>query len=221
MNIRNLIAANIVLAAIVATPLSRGAEMTRFDAKPGSKVRLEGTSTMHDWQVEGKLIGGFMEVGPGFPTEPGQAATPGKIEAKVDAFIPVRSMTSLKKDGTPYSTAMDDIMYQKLLAPPHSRILFRLNDLVLKEAAKSKDEPYVFDATGELVVAGVTNKLTLPVKVTPQGEKKLKISGSTKLKMTDFKIDPPAPAIAGGAIKTGDDVTLTFDWVVGQKAAAK
>jgi hypothetical protein len=193
----------------------------RFDSKPGAlKVRIEGTSNIHDWQVEGKLIGGYMEVGPGFPVEPGQPATPGKVQAKVEAFIPVRSMASVEKDGKPYSTKMDDIMYEKLKAQEFPRIFYRLTELTLKEPAKSKDAPYVFDAKGELAVAGVTNAISMPVNITPLGENRLRITGSVSVKMTDFKIEPPAPALALGMIKTGDDVKLIFDWTVAQRKPA-
>jgi hypothetical protein len=50
---------------------------------------------------------------------------------------------------------------------------------------------------------------------------KLKFSGTNSLKMTDFGIKPPAPALALGLIKTGDDVKVSFEWVTGQSAAAK
>jgi polyisoprenoid-binding protein YceI len=68
-----------------------------------------------------------------------------------------------------------------------------------------------------LVVAGVTNALTMPVEVTPLGEGKVKFAATTKLKMTDFKIEPPAPKIALGAIKTGDEVTISFEWMTATK----
>lgn len=221
MNMRKSAAGTIVLSLVAGLALQAAAQTTRFNSKPGNlKIRMEGTSNIHDWQVEGKLIGGYLEVGKGFPTEPGQAATPGKVEAKADAFIPVRSMTSIEKDGSPYSTPMDDIMYGKLKATEFPRIFYRLNELTLKEAAKSKDDPYTFEAVGELAVAGVTNKITMPVEVKPLGEGKLRLTGSTKIKMTDFKIDPPAPAIAMGMIKTGDEVKLIFDWTVAQPKAA-
>jgi polyisoprenoid-binding protein YceI len=209
------------LGLLMAAALTaQAAEMTRFDAKPGSKVRMEGTSNIHDWQVEGKLIGGFMEVASNFPTEPGQSVAPGKVEAKVEAFVPVRSMSSVEKDGSPYSKPMDDIMYDKLKATEFPKINFRLTELTLKEAAKSKDAPYVFDSKGELAVAGVTNLISMPVSVLPLGEKKLKISGTVTVKMSDFKIEAPAPKIAMGMIKTGDDVKLIFEWVIAQKKAA-
>jgi len=209
-----------VLISLAAGVAAQAAEMTKYYAKSGSKMRMEGTSNIHDWQVEGTLIGGYFEVGPNFPTEPGQAATPGKVEAHAEPFIMVRSLKSLEKDGKPYSDKMDDVMYEKLKVAENPKIQFHLQDFVLKEPAKSKDAPYICEAKGQLVVAGVTNQVTMPVNVLPLGEKKLKISGTTTVKMTDFKIDPPAPKIAMGMIKTGDEVKIIFDWMVGQRAPA-
>ena len=217
-----LISGNITLLLLAAMTLQAADQKTTYAARSGSKMRIEGTSNIHDWQVESPFIGGLMEVGPGFPTEPGQAVTPGKVEAKVDAFITVRSLKSLKEDGRPYSDAMDGIMWQNLKGTedevtkkvPYPKIEYRLSELVLKEAPKAKDGPYVFDAKGELALAGVTNKISMPVNVTPMADKKLKITGTLTLKMTDFKIDPPAPKIAMGFIKTGDPVKLIFEWIL-------
>ena len=58
----------------------------------------------------------------------------------------------------------------------------------------------------------------MPIKVLPQevkGEKRVKISGSTPLKMTDFGIEPNSIVIS----KTGDDVTIKFEWILGPKKA--
>ena len=60
----------------------------------------------------------------------------------------------------------------------------------------------------------------LPVNVLPQADKKLEITGTVTFKMTQFKVDPPAPKIALGLIKTGDEVKLIFKWVLGQRKAA-
>lgn len=209
-----------LIAAMLLLGFSiQAAELTRFNAKPGNlKMRIEGTSTIHDWQVESSIIGGYLEVGPDFPVEPGQTATPGKIEARGEAYIPVRSLFSIEKDGKKYSDKMDEVMYEHMRAQQNPRIVYRLNEFVLKEPAKAKDAPYVFEAKGELSVAGVTNTISMPVKVLPLGDKRIKISGTISLKMTAFKIEPPNPF--GLGIKTGDDVKLIFDWLVVQKPGA-
>jgi hypothetical protein len=215
-----------MIAGIVAVWVAAGASsqaadaMIRFDSRPGSKARIEGTSSVHDWQMEGKIIGGYLEAGANFPSEPGQAIQPGKVDARVETFIPVRSLVSLEKDGKPYSTHMDDRAYEAMNEETYKRILFHLTELVLKEPAKSKDAPYVFEAKGNLVVSGVTNAITMPVNILPLGDKKLKITANTTLKMTSFKIEPPAPKLALGLIKTGDDVKIILEWVVAQKPAA-
>jgi polyisoprenoid-binding protein YceI len=219
-----VIAGNIALC-LLATASLRAAEMTTLGARSGSKMRIEGTSNIHDWQVECPFIGGSLQVGKGFPLQPGDAATPGKVEATGDVFIPVKSLKSIEKNGAPYSDKMDTVMNDEhLLADKFPKITYHLTDLELKEVPKDKAGAYVFDSKGELAVAGVTNKISMPVSVTPLGaekENRIKITGTVSLKMTDFKITPPAPAIAGGLIKTGDEVKLIFEWQVAPKKAAK
>jgi len=224
---KQILISGTITLLLAALSLQAADQKTTYAARSGSKMRIEGTSNIHDWQVESSIIGGMMEVGPGFPTEPGQAATPGKIDAKVEAFVTVRSLKSIEKDGRPYSDPMDNIMYEKLKASedpvtkkvPYPRIEYRLSELVLKEAPKDKDGAYVFDAKGDLAIAGVTNKIAMPVNVTPMADKKLKITGTVTLKMTDFKIEPPAPKLAFGLIKTGDPVKLIFEWILAPRKA--
>lgn len=219
MKLRTVIAGNIAVLALVTAALPAAAETTTYAARSGSKMRIEGTSNIHDWQCESPFIGGMLEAGDGFPTDPGQDVKPGKVEAKADVFIQVRSLKSVEKDGKPYSDKMDEVMWEHLKEEKNKRILFHLTGLTIKEAAKSKDAPYVCEATGDLAVAGVTNKVTMTVNVLPLAEKKLKISGTLPLKMTSYKVDPPAPKLALGLIKTGDDVKLVFEWVLAQRKA--
>jgi polyisoprenoid-binding protein YceI len=182
------------------------ADLTKFTAKPGSKVKIDGTSTVHDWTVEGGIIAGAMELDPAFTADPTKAK-PGKLEAKVEATIPVRTIKSGK-------SSMDTIMHGALKQPLHPQIKYRLTELTLKETPKSADAPWEFDSKGELTVAGVTNKVAFPVTMT-RADKTIKTTGTTSVKMTSFGIQPPAPSVALGLIKTGDDVKLTFEWVTG------
>jgi hypothetical protein len=203
---------------LFATGTSQGAT-TRFDQRSGSKLRMEGTSTLHDWQVECPLIIGHLEVGPDFPTQPGQAAKPGKVEAHGEASVKVHSLFSVHKDGKRYSDDMDNKMRNMLEETNYPSIVFTLKELTLKETAKDKDSPYLFEGNGDLAVHGKTNNITMPIAVLPLGEKNgyqtLKITGTAPLKMTQFGMEP-----AGILIKTADEVTIKFEWMVGHKNAA-
>jgi hypothetical protein len=76
----------------------------------------------------------------------------------------------------------------------------------------------VFDATGDLAVAGVTNQIAMPVNVFLLPDKKLKITGTKPLKMTDFKIEPAKLILP--QFKTSDDVTIKFEWILGPRKPA-
>jgi len=197
------------IAAVIALACGASvfaADLAKFEAQPNSKVKIDGTSTVHDWTVEGGIIGGVMELDSKFVAEPTKAQ-PGAVPAKVEATIPVRSLKSYKK-------AMDDIMHAAMKQPQYPRIEYRLTELTLKETPKSADGPFTFDSKGQLSLAGVTTKVSFPVTMTRSG-KTVKTTGTTNVKMTSFGIQPPAPKIALGLISTGDDVKLTFEWVTG------
>src|SRR6267154_3738348 len=124
MKIRTLLTVTVTLLGLAGWS-ARAAETTKFFAKSGSKMRLEGTSNIHDWQVESSLILGSLEVGPNFPSEPGQSLAPGKVDAHGEASVTVRSLKSLEKDGKPYSDKMDEVMDEKLKMPEFPKIVYR------------------------------------------------------------------------------------------------
>lgn len=174
------------------------------------KVRIEGTSNIDDWQVESRSLEGFIEVNSQFP---GRTAT-NPVPARVEAWLDVRSLRSLEKDGKPFSNKMDGIMYDALRAKENSRIVYRLLWLEPKPGSKRDDAPAEFEARGQLVVAGVTNEFSMPISVLPLNSGQMKVSGAASLRMTSFQIEPPSPKIALGLIRTGDEVRISFEWVL-------
>lgn len=188
------------------------AAWTRLTARSGSKIRIEGTSTVHDWQVESPLIGGYVDVGPGFPIAPGQSVANGAIPIRGELFVTARSLKSVQKDGKPYNDSMDQIMYEKLIAQQHPRLTFTVSGL---SVMKNSDGAPTLTVIGELRVAGVARNLQVPVSIEPVNGGRLKISGSFRVKMTDFKIDPPKPVTM--LLVTGDDVKILFEWMVAPK----
>jgi polyisoprenoid-binding protein YceI len=206
---------NLAAFMVLAAAVEAAEDWTEYRARPGgSRMTIEGTSNVHDWKSEGVIVGGTVQTGPSFVADPA-ALKPGKVELKANVFIPVRSLKSVKADGSPYSAQMDDIMYEKLRMSDHPRIEFRLTGASVKEGAKAADGGVLLDVEGELVVGGVTKPIALPVTMKVLDAKRLEFSGSVSTKMTTFDIEPPV-ALAG-AIRTGDEVKLSFEWVVARR----
>jgi RNA polymerase sigma factor (sigma-70 family) len=191
----------------------------RFFSKSGSKFRIEGTSNIHGWQVEGSLIGGFLEVGPGFPLEPALEVRPGPVWARVEAFVMIHYLKSVETDGRPYSDKMDEVMYESLRSEKDPKIRYRLFEMSLLGATNYDNAvQFEFASRGELSIGGITNEISMPVFILPLGGGKLKISGRTAFKMTSFQIEPPA---ALGTIKAGDDISIAFNWMVARRAVSE
>jgi RNA polymerase sigma factor (sigma-70 family) len=195
----------------------------RFAARPGSKLRIEGTANiLHPtWQVESPVIGGSLELGPGFPLAAGQALEPGPVPAQANAFISVYSLKSVDDDGRPYNDKMDEVMYETLRSQQYKLIRFELMELLLKGATNiNRVLQYELEAHGTLAIAGVTNEVTMPVLVLPEANGRLRVSSGMSLKMTWFGIEPPDLNLLVGHIKVGDEVSIKFDWVVAPRSTS-
>jgi polyisoprenoid-binding protein YceI len=193
------------------------ADSIRYKARPlGSKVTIDGTANVHNWTMAGELIGGFMEVPAGVEFDQNKTAltgvTDGKLDARGEVSIPV---TSLKGNWS----GMDEPMQDAMNAATHPAIHFHLTGLTCKDP-HAAGAPFQFDAKGDLSFNGVTNVISMPASIENVESGKLKIVGKVPLKMTDFKVKPPVKA---GLFITGDEVVISFEWLVAvpKTAAAK
>jgi polyisoprenoid-binding protein YceI len=205
------------LALWVALVHHAGAQ-TRYNTQPvGNSVRLDGTSSAHDWEMEGTIIGGFLELGAGVALDKTQAAPAGmqgdKVPAKAHAIIPISSVHS-KADHLP--EVMDGLMQKTMKATDFPRIEYTLKELTFK-GPHAAGEAFHFDADGELTIAGATNKVNFPVTIEPLDGGKIKITGTAAVKMTAYGVEPPAPNFGLGLMKCGDDVKIIFDWTLKEK----
>jgi len=203
-----LLAAGFTLA-LMAAPLRAEDPITYRGWPIGSKVKLDGSSNVHDWSMEGAIISGKFIVPAGVTLDSTQAAiagaSDGKLAATADVTIPVTSMKSTGMSG------LDEAMQDAMKAPEFPLIKYHLTDMTLK-GTHAANSPFQFDTKGELTVCGVTNKINMVVTIENGDKGKLKISGVTPLKMTDFKIKPPVKL---GVFRTVDDIKISFDWIVG------
>jgi polyisoprenoid-binding protein YceI len=171
MNKMRSINKSLALFAIFAAVTVSAADVVRFEGRPGSKVKLDGSSNIHDWTVESQLLSGFMEFDAAFAKDPAAAAK----SAKAEVSIAVRSLKSGKRP-------MDNVMYEAMKIQQHPKIEYKLIQLTPKSGG-AQDSKAQFDATGSLTVAGVTRTNTMPVTIEKVGENKAKVSGTTTVKM--------------------------------------
>jgi polyisoprenoid-binding protein YceI len=156
------------------------------------KIAVKGTSTMHDWESQVEKL----ECKASFTIEGNRLIDIKEAQVK----IPVKSIKSEKGKMMDNKT-FDAFNYQK-----HPSIIFLLSG---KKISASNN---TIDLKGNLSMAGTTKPIDLVAnyKVLSNGD--LQITGSKKIRMTDFHMEPPTAMM--GTIKVGDEVIIGFDIVL-------
>lgn len=167
---------------------------TTYEVK-SHNLLIEGTSNIHDWTAEVEDVKGTFNL----KLEKGKLVDIEKLSVKVKA-------NSLKGSK---GSIMDSKINDALNTKKHPEILFSLSKVNSISEASGE---FKISTLGQLNISGVTKSVNLSAvgKITSGGE--IEFTGSTKLKMSDFKVDPPTAMF--GALTTGDEITLTYRVVV-------
>ncbi len=153
-------------------------------------LTIKGSSNLHDWQSNAKEL----RATGAFAVEAGELQAINALSVEV----PVKSIKSEK------GSIMDNKTYKALDANKHPAIKYKLD----KATVNKKGDKYDVNASGSLTIAGVTNKVSFYVAGKTGSDGSLTFNGSYKLKMTDYKIDPPTALL--GTMTVGDDVEVVF-----------
>jgi len=133
--------ATLVAGALFATRFLSAADTVLYKPVPNtSKLRMDGTSTIHDWHADTDIIGGSMELEATFPDVSGKSA-PSAVKPKVEVKISVRS---LKSSG---GKRMDAVMQEHMKFEQYKMIEYRVLELTPKAGAAGE-----FDAIGALTI---------------------------------------------------------------------
>lgn len=186
----------IVLTSIALLVFLVGvAAADRYAPAKGSFVRIEGSSTLHDWTMEGTTINGTITA------PPLEQWTNSSAHSEVTVAIPV---TSIKSEHE----KMDKLMADALKANMNPNIQYKLTEATVAKSGSN----YVLDTKGQLTIAGVTHDVMMQIIGTPQSTGKYALTGQLPIRMSDYHIKPPTAMM--GTIKTGNDVRVTFRWIV-------
>jgi len=150
-------------------------------------MTVDGTSSLHDWTsdvTKVEWIGSFL-------------VSENKVKEvkNVQVKIAVTSIQSTK------GKIMDNKTYDAFKYEKNPAIIYKLNTISITDAA--------LKANGTLTMAGTTKAIEMSVtaKVLANGD--IQLTGSQKLNMRDYKMEPPTAMM--GTIKVGELVTVKFD----------
>ncbi|MGC9354959.1 MAG: YceI family protein [Mariniphaga sp.] len=154
-----------------------------------SKLVIEGTSSIHDWEMEADDF---------------RAETLLKIDensiseiSKIEFKTPVSGLKSGKG-------IMDNKAHDALKKKKYPEIKFGLNN-----SSKVNISGSNATLTGLLTIAGKSKEVNLTADLEVENQEKFLVSGSVPVKMSDFGIEPPTAMM--GAMKTGDEVVVKFN----------
>lgn len=176
------------------------AQSDSYSLLDDSNMLIEGTSSLHDWEADVETINSDIEFDESALEEDNQSSP-------VKSFsltIPVEDIDSGKRK-------MNNKMYDALKEGDNPSIEFELTDSELTEA-DSELSSITLDVTGDLTIAGTNNEITFPVTGEKQNNGSYKFTGSYELNMEDYDVDPPSAML--GTIKTGEMVTISFEFFI-------
>ena len=174
---------------LVINELKAGNETYR--PAPGSYVVVKGTSTLQSWEMKAENPGS--EVVFSFDEE----GNPESLESVVFRLN--------KKSLESNTSGLNRKAYEALDADRYPEIVFTGKG---NSRLVNSGDNYEVTATGELNISGVTRQVTVNATCTNNDDSRLVCSGSQKLKMSDFNIDPPVMMF--GALRAGDEVTVNY-----------
>ena len=179
----------IIFFAAILTGLTAVANQP-YTAVKGSKITVAGTSTMHDWTMTSEDV-----------KVQANLNTSGQGGYKVEALkfsVPVNTLKSGK-------SGMDDNAYKALNEKKFPSITFEI-------ANANASGTSAVEATGQLTIAGVTKTITTKGKMEKLSNGDVKITGSYKLNMKDYEVEPPS--FMFGTVNTGEEVTVSYELIL-------
>lgn len=154
-------------------------------------MKLEGTSTMHDWEMKANNAVGEAQF----------------ILNSENELTSIKSLTfSIEvKDLRSDSKGLNNNAYKALKTTQYKHISYTLTSA----KQSSVNGGYLLKTKGKLTVAGTTKDVAMDIHLVVNKNNTISCEGSHKLKMTDYNVEPPSFML--GAMTTGDETMLHFE----------
>jgi polyisoprenoid-binding protein YceI len=168
------------------------AQVHQFTLNNGkSSIIIEGTSTIHNWEMKAGNFACNMKVN----MESNEIRDIRNVDLKVKS-------KSIKSDNSTMNSKTEKAMKVSYY-PDINFQMVSLNDF------RKTGNDYSGHLWGNLTIAGVTKYVKINFISRMTGNGNINVTGSKKIDITTFKIDPPTAML--GSLKTGKDITISFD----------
>lgn len=205
---RTSVLGGLVLAvSMTAGAAAQSRPAVTLAVQPGSKVWIEGTSSLHPWSCTAAAVTGDIQVDSGYASEGITAGT--KLMHTVRITVPVKEMTC-GHDG------MNKNMYKALKENEYPTIQYTLGDYDLVPASGDANG-FTVKSRGTLTIAGTAKPVSMDVQAHRASDGGITVEGREQVVMTEYGVKPPTALL--GTIKTGDTVVVHFALVVAPAAA--
>jgi polyisoprenoid-binding protein YceI len=154
-----------------------------------SSLTVFGSSNLHGWKVDAKTQNGSI-----------------KFNNLESCQIEYLSLAVLTNSLEGVNSGLTNSASKALKAKKYKSILFTL--IEVKNVTDKGNGVFELETLGDLVIAGTKKTVPLNFDVTIV-DNKVKLYGSTNLKMTEFNIIPPKGLL--GAVQAKDDIILRFE----------
>lgn len=185
---------NISLFALIIGSMIPTMAFTQSYEIKSHEIIVSGTSNLHDWTANAEKASGTFKID----------VADGKIKTapSINLIVEANSLKGSK------GNVMDSKIKDALNAKKNPYITFRSTS----GNVVNQSGVHNLTSNGVLTVAGNQQNITVNAqgKILPNGD--IEFTGSKKLKMTDYKVNPPKAML--GALTTGDDITLSFKIVL-------
>lgn len=189
---KTLIKDLVLIIMIAFANIGYAQEIFKIQKNETIDMKLSGTSTLHDWEMDANNATGEAQF--------------------IFKSVNEREITSLKsltfnlqvKDLKSDSKGLDKNAYKALKTNEFKDIHYVLSSSTLSPEKGG----YLIKTEGELTVAGVTKNILMDIHIVVNKNNSVTCKGSYELKMTDYNVKPPSFML--GIMKTGDATTLDF-----------
>jgi hypothetical protein len=182
----------------------------RFAAVSPSKIHVEGTSDVVDWSLDTSKFVGFLELNQPLFAPSSSQGSPVDLQAQAEFCIPVKYFGNGNTTSTFSDKTDQAVLHHALRTTENPNVVYRLHHLMATNPPFSEFSTLVLQSTGEVVIGGVTNSVSIPIQISRKDDG-LRLSGATSLKLSDFGIDPLLVQSKHWAVTVGDTVESSFD----------